>query len=84
MTILFGLGYLKAWHSQGIAMLRWEKSTEIWTLSAGDTTVELSLRTGQFVTAFLIILYFKSDNGKPELLVEALDTPSESKHRLLS
>jgi hypothetical protein len=76
MTILFGLGYPKAWHSWGIEMLRRAKSTEIWTLHAGDTTAELSLREDQFATAVLIILYFKRHNGKPKIRVETLDTLS--------
>jgi len=83
LTILLGLGYLKAWRSRGIEILRWKPAADLWSLSAGQTRVELRLQTGQFVTAFLVILYFKSSVGKPVLRVVPRDALSASEHRLL-
>ena len=81
--MLLGLGYLKAWRSQGIEILRWKPAADHWIVGAGQTRVELRLQAGQFVTAFLIILYFKTSAGKPVLRVVPRDALSAAEHRLL-
>ena len=65
ITILLGLGYLKAWRFRRLEILRWKPAADLWILSTGQIRVELSLQTGQFVTAFLVILCFKTSTGKP-------------------
>ncbi|MFQ3223093.1 MAG: hypothetical protein ACI9BG_001587 [Parasphingorhabdus sp.] len=83
LTMLLGLGYLKAWRSRGIEILRWKPAADLWIVIAGQTRVELRLQAGQFVTAFLVILYFKTSAGKPVLRVVPRDALSASEHRLL-
>ena len=83
LTMLLGLGYLKAWRSRGIEILWWKPAADLWILSAGQTRVQLCLQDSQFVTASLVILYFKTAAGKPGLRVVPRDALSASEHRLL-
>lgn len=83
LTMMLGLGYLKAWRSRGIEILIWKPGADHWIVIAGQTRVELRLQAGQFVTAFLVILYFKTSAGKPVLRVVPRDALSASEHRLL-
>ena len=83
IPMLLGLGYVKAWRFRRLEILRWKPAADLWILSTGQTRVELSLQTGQFVTAFLVILYFKTSTGKPMLRVVPRDALLPSEHRLL-
>lgn len=83
ITMLLGLGYVKAWRFRRLEILRWKPAADLWILSTGQIRVELSLPSAQFVTAFLVILHFKTSTGKPVLRVVPRDTLSASEHRLL-
>ena len=83
ITMLLGLGYVKAWRFRRLEILRWKPAADLWILSTGQIRVELSLQTGQFVMAFLVIVYFKTSTGNPVLRVAPRDALSASEHRML-
>ena len=83
ITMLLGLVYVKAWRFRRLEILRWKPAADLWILSTGQARIERSLQTGQFVTAFLVILHFKTSTGKPMLRVVPRDALSASGHRLL-
>jgi len=75
--------WVRCWKAQGAEVLRCQDS-ERWSLDASDFTLGgLKLKTNQFVTRSLVILYFKTTAGKSLIRVLPADALPAGQHRLL-
>lgn len=83
ITASTAVEWVRYWKAQGTEVLRCQDS-ERWSLEAkGFTLGGLQLKTNQFVTRSLVILYFKTTAGKSLIRVLPADALPAGQHRLL-
>ncbi|HAZ95253.1 MAG TPA: hypothetical protein DCW94_06120 [Porticoccaceae bacterium] len=83
ITTSTAVEWVRCWKAQGAEVLRCQDS-ERWSLDASGFTLSgLTLKTNQFVTRSLVILYFKTTAGKSLIRVLPADALPAGQHRLL-